>query len=86
METLIQTTQGPMRASQLLRREDSFNEDIGSLTAVEYCVLDCPGQAHQTGQRDAPEHFCNLHVHRSVNLTVKEGLDISGVLNTLLGA
>lgn len=82
----VNTTHGPMDDSQLQRREDSFDEEVGTLTAVEYCLLDCPGEAHKTGQRDKPEHFCSLHVHRSVNLAVKEGLEISGVLNALLGA
>lgn len=82
----VNTTRGPMDDSQLQRREDSHDEEIGTLTAVEYCLLDCPGGAHKTGQRDAPEHFCSLHVHRSVNLAVKEGLEISGVLNALVGA
>lgn len=81
----IQTTLGLMDDSQLQRREDSFNEEVGTLTAVEYCLLDCPGQAHQSGLRDAPGHFCSQHIHRSVNLAVKEGLEVSGVLNSLLG-
>lgn len=79
----INTTHGPMDDSQLIRREDSFDEEIGRITAVEYCLLDCPGEAHKTGQRDKPEHFCSLHVHRSIGIAVKQTPEIAGVLGKL---
>lgn len=83
---LINTTEGYKDESELIKRVDTGEEEIGKFTATEYCLVNCPGEAHVTGKRDKPEHFCSLHVHRSVNLEVKEGLEVSGVLNALLGA
>lgn len=86
MEELVQTTQGPLPVTQLIRRDDSFDEAVGVLTAIEYCLKDCDGPAHKSGQRDAPGHFCSRHVHRSVNLAVREGLEVSGLFENLIGA
>lgn len=39
--------------------------------SIEYCLLGCSGEAHQSGKPDAREGcFCGQHVHRSVHVKV----------------
>lgn len=83
---LINTINGEMDDSLLIKRVDSFDEEVGKLTATEYCLKDCPGEAHKTGVAVGVGCFCPLHVHRSAHIDVKEGLEVSSVLNALVGA
>lgn len=69
----------------LLRRMDGLvDNDQETTTIVEYCLLNCPGSAHQTGIPDSPSHFCNRHVHRSVAVQLKQGLEGLGDLGSIL--
>jgi hypothetical protein len=69
---VINTTLGPMNESSLIKREDVTDNDNEHTTSVEYCLKGCSGQAHVTQQPDSVSHFCNHHVHRSVNVTLKK--------------
>lgn len=60
-----------MDESELIKKETTIDDEREHVETVEYCVLACPGSAHRTGVADAPGHFCNMHVHRSVDMTLK---------------
>lgn len=55
----------------LQKRESSWENDEHKITAVEYCLKDCEGNAHKTGVAQGDGSFCELHVHRSVDMAVK---------------
>jgi hypothetical protein len=71
---LITTTQGPLEESVLMKRVDRVETDDERTEATEYCLLDCRGAAHQTGQPDDASFFCRQHVHRSVDMVLKRGV------------
>jgi len=75
----INTINGPMDESLLLKREGSTDNDNETAVTVEYCLKDCPGDAHKTGVADSEGHFCNLHVHRSAHVTLKKNVTAEGV-------
>lgn len=59
----------------LLQRRDSIVDDEVEYTQiVEYCLKDCSGVAHLTGQPDSVSHFCNFHVHRSADCRLKKNV------------
>lgn len=78
---LIETTHGPMDESLLLKGFDGewVNDDREQTFVTEYCLANCPGEAHKTGRRDKPEHFCSLHVHRSGHVHLKKNVTAEGV-------
>lgn len=71
---MITTTLGERDESTLLKYQTVRETDEQRVTTVEYCLADCDGPAHRTGQPDAPSHRCNKHVHRSVAVVIKKGL------------
>lgn len=70
--------------SRLIRVDGLIDNDVEYTTTVEYCFLDCPGQAHRTLINDAPGHLCNFHVHRSASIYLKQGLAGVGDLGKFL--
>lgn len=57
--------------SRLQKREDVIENDDHRIVAVEYCLANCDGDAHRTGIAQGLGSFCERHVHRSVDMTVK---------------
>jgi hypothetical protein len=76
---LITTTLGDRDDSTLRKTEGTVDNDVETTTWVEYCVADCPGVAHQTGRPDQPYLFCAQHIHRSVHVTLKQGVELFAV-------
>lgn len=60
--------------STLQKRVDMVDNDNETTTTVEYCFVDCQGQAHISGDPDSHSHFCNKHVHRSASVLLKDGI------------
>lgn len=75
---MIHTTRGELDEALLMKRDDQFDNEHEMTTTVEYCLVDCPGVAHRTGEPDAPSHFCDLHVHRSAAVVLKQGVAAEG--------
>src|ERR1043166_5810648 len=73
---LINTTLGEVEESELQRLDGRIDNDNETTQTVEYCLINCPGEAHKRGTPDADSHFCNLHVHRSVHVTLKQPLSL----------
>jgi hypothetical protein len=73
---LIQTIHGEMDTAQLQRIDGLVDDDVERTTTVEYCLLDCPGDAHRTGIAQGIGCFCSHNVHRSVNMTLKQGIEL----------
>lgn len=69
---LITTTLGEMDDSLLRKTEGSIDDAHARTTWVEYCLLDCEGDAHRTRHLDAPGVFCARHIHRSGSGLLKE--------------
>ena len=81
----VTTTKGLMDESLLEKKTGSVDNENEYTTWVEYCLLGCPGQAHQTGTADAPTHFCSQHVHRSAHVTLKKPVFAFGEAASLGG-
>lgn len=77
---VITTRLGEMDDSRLQKREDVVENDDYRMVAVEYCLLACEGVAHQTGVAQGDGCFCEHHVHRSGDLTVKRWPEGMGAL------
>lgn len=77
---LILTTHGLFEEAALIKRDLLVETDHERTTAVEYCLASCGGRAHATEISDAPGHFCDRHVHRSVHVTLKEWPDGLGAI------
>lgn len=75
----INTTLGLVDESELQKLDGSIDNDNERTATVEYCLANCPGDAHKTGTADSDSHFCNLHVHRSVHVTLKKPVTLAGV-------
>jgi hypothetical protein len=75
---MINTTSGPRRQSDLIRRDDEIDNEDEHTTTIEYCLAGCPGAAHKTGVPDAEGHFCHLHVHRSAHIVLKKAVLAEG--------
>lgn len=75
----VNTIYGPMDDSELQRRDGLVDNDNEHTTTVEYCLANCPGNAHRTGKPDSDGHFCSLHVHRSAHVTLKKPVTLEGV-------
>lgn len=58
--------------SQLIKMEGIVDNENETARIVEYCLAGCEGSAHRTNLPDAPTHFCNRHVHRSVHVKLKK--------------
>lgn len=71
---IVTTTLGEMDDSLLQRIDTVLDNDNERTTTVEYCVLDCPGEAHRTGQPQGVGCFCPHNVHRSVDMELKRGV------------
>lgn len=71
---MIQTILGEMDESQLQRLDTVIENTVEHTEIVEYCVLGCEGLAHVTGQPQGDGCFCPHHVHRSVNMRLKQGV------------
>lgn len=76
---VIHTLDGDVDDSQLVKSEIVFENDTERTTVVEYCRLGCEGPWHLTHQGDAPGVFCARHIHRSVAVYLKQGLNIAGI-------
>lgn len=68
---MITTTLGDRDEAELLKHDDVVDNDHEHTTVVEYCLKDCPGAAHQTGQATGAHCFCERHIHRSAHVTLK---------------
>jgi hypothetical protein len=68
---VVTTTLGEMDEFDLLTRMDSWENDDQRVTAIEYCLRECVGEAHRTGAPAGSGCFCPMHVHRSVSVTMK---------------
>lgn len=90
----ITTARGLMDEADLVKSELVFENDVERTTVVEYCVKGCTGQWHrgivtcgdstyQTREGDAPGVFCAQHVHRSVTVNLKKGIELSGIAGGL---
>ena len=70
---LITTTLGDRDDSTLLKSTGGVDNDNERTVWVEYCEKDCKGEAHFTGTASGPGVFCDRHIHRSVNMELKQG-------------
>jgi hypothetical protein len=80
--TLINTTHGLKDESELMKLPGLVDSDDEHTTTVEYCLLNCPGDAHKTGVPDSASHFCNQHVHRSVHVTLKKAVTAESIADS----
>ena len=65
----------------LLQKLETVQEnDDCRLTAVEYCLQGCPGEAHVKGEAVGDGCFCSLHVHRSAHAVMKRWPDGMGAV------
>ena len=76
----ITTTHGDIDESLLVKTRGVIDNDVEHTEIVEYCLLGCDGAAHRTGRPEGTACFCPQHVHRSVAVALKQGLEISSVL------
>lgn len=70
----INTIHGEMDEALLQKIEGGLDNETEATTWVEYCLKDCDGQAHTSGQPDADHCFCSKHVHRSVDMKLKKNV------------
>lgn len=70
---IITTIKGDLDESLLEKKTGEVDNENESTSTIEYCLAGCSGSAHRTGIPDSPSHFCSQHVHRSVQVTLKEG-------------
>lgn len=75
----VNTTLGPIDESELQKLENVIDNENEHTTTIEYCLANCPGEAHKTGKPDSVSHFCGLHVHRSAHITLKQPVTLEGV-------
>lgn len=68
---LVEGMDHDLDETQLQKKESTWEDDDMLIKAVEYCLLDCPGNAHKTGLAQGDGSFCELHVHRSVDAVAK---------------
>jgi hypothetical protein len=68
---VVTTTLGEMDVEALQQCEYVYENDDQRVTAVEYCLRDCAGEAHRTGAPAGSGCFCPSHVHRSVHVIMK---------------
>lgn len=80
---IVNTMLGPIDESLLQKVEEAIDNDNEHTTSIEYCLKDCDGPAHKTGNRDSDGHFCNKHIHRSAAVYVKQGLNLEGGIGKL---
>lgn len=80
---IITTTLGDMDESALMKSEVLMDNDNERTTVTEYCLAGCEGQWHRTHIGDAPGVFCSQHVHRSIAMHLKKGLELSGTVGGL---
>ena len=81
---LINTLNGEVDESKLIKREGSIDNDNEKTQTVEYCLIGCEGEAHKTNVPDSESHFCRWHVHRSVHVTLKKPVALEGVAGSFL--
>jgi hypothetical protein len=82
---IINTRLGEMDDGALMAPLRSILEnDDQRVEMIEYCVLGCEGHAHVTGVAQGDGCFCELHVHRSVHVTVKTGFEVTGETASLV--
>lgn len=75
---MITTTLGDMDDSQLKQTTGEIDNDVEHTTWVEYCLAECDGPAHTSNVPDESFYFCAKHVHRSVNMVLKQGVEVFG--------
>lgn len=80
---MITTTHGDMDESTLIKTEVVVDNENEHTTIVEYCLAGCDGPWHRTHQGDGEGVCCAKHVHRSVDMFLKRGLEISGIAGGL---
>lgn len=80
---VINTIHGPVDESLLQLHRNVKEDAVYKITVKEYCVKGCKGQAHHTGKPDAPEFFCHMNVHRSVDSRMKTWPHGMGILSNL---
>lgn len=80
---IVNTTQGPLDESLLMKREDVINNENERTETVEYCLKDCNGWAHVTGKPVSELFFCDQHVHRSVHVTLKKSVTSAGAAGSV---
>jgi hypothetical protein len=71
---LIDTLLGPIDESQLLKREECIDNDNERTVTVEYCAIDCDGEAHRTGVAQGVGCFCPKNIRRDVGMELKRGV------------
>ena len=76
--------EGDVDESLLVKTEQRIDTEDELTTTVEYCFLDCDGDAHQTGVADSPHCFCRHHVHRSGHITLKKWPGMEGTAQPLI--
>lgn len=81
--TILRTRGAPLEQVDedvLIKRAGVVRDDDDyTITVVEFCLLDCQGRAHGTGVPDSVAHFCDAHVHRSVDVVAKRYPVMAGV-------
>jgi hypothetical protein len=65
--------------SLLIRTSGVIENDHERTEWVEYCRQSCADPVHQTQHPAQPEFFCPHRVHRSVHVTLKQGVFGEGV-------
>lgn len=74
---LITTLLGDMDESLLVKTIGIVDTEQEYTIWTEYCLVGCEGEAHRTGQPQGVGLFCPQHVHRSLNMTLKQGVSIT---------
>jgi hypothetical protein len=75
----ITTTLGTLPRGVLRRYTTQIEDCDQQITTVEFCPLDCSGEAHRRGTPDMPYCFCGRHIHRSVHVHKKVGLTAGAI-------
>jgi hypothetical protein len=76
----ITTTRGDMDDAALVKTEVLIENDHERTAVVEYCLLGCDGPWHRTHQGDGEGVFCAQHVHRSVSMHLKRGIELAAIV------
>lgn len=69
---MITTLLGDMDETQLRKMTGGHTNDNETAEWVEYCLPDCDGEAHKTGQSQGAGLYCDKHIHRSVSVHLRK--------------
>lgn len=70
---------GEIEECLLQKHEGSIDNDVERTSWVEYCLVNCDGAAHRTGEPQGDGCFCPKHVRRNVNMYLKKNVLADGL-------